>query len=252
MFQKLDEKLDRQTKTITVDVTKNVTEALSKKIDSLTEENKVLKSKITKLEQEVNYLEREKRNNNLLFFSIEENEKSEGELVDYIKEMIIDTGIHINSQEISNVSWIGRWGANKNRPVAVSFTTTWKKHMIQHNKLSLPEGIYIREDYSKEVLEKRKQLQPIVEEERKKGNRAFIVYDKLVVKTPKENTRDKRKREESGSPKSSIQKKINTNSDSTHDLHKQTTKDNMKTNILNYIERKRQDTGMSPQPSKNQ
>ncbi|KAI5631112.1 hypothetical protein NE865_16175 [Phthorimaea operculella] len=144
MFIKLDEKLERQTKTISDEVTKNVTEVLSMKIDSLTVENNVLKTKITKLEQKVEYLEKEKRKYNLLFFGIEENGKSEAELVDYIKEMILDTGVHIDSQEISNVSRIGRWDANKNRPIAVSFTTTWKKHMIQNNKSSLPEGIYIR------------------------------------------------------------------------------------------------------------
>ncbi|XP_063618245.1 uncharacterized protein LOC134791133 [Cydia splendana] len=67
-------------------------------------------------------------------------------------------------------------------------------------------GIYMKEDYSKEVLEKRKQLQSQVEEEKKKGNIAFLVHDKLVVKKPKENTREKRKREESKSPNSSALK----------------------------------------------
>lgn len=64
------------------------------------------------------------------------------------------------------------------------------------NKKSLKE-IYILEDYSKEVLDKRRALQPQLLEERKKGNTAFLQYDKLIVK---ESNADKRKRKPSTSP----------------------------------------------------
>ncbi|XP_041973390.1 craniofacial development protein 2-like [Aricia agestis] len=52
-----------------------------------------------------------------------------------------------------------------------------------------------------------KQLQPLVDEERKKGNIACIKYDKLVVKKPKDKNRGKRTRESSDSLNQEAQKK---------------------------------------------
>ncbi|KAG6438936.1 hypothetical protein O3G_MSEX000344 [Manduca sexta] len=240
LLSKLDEKLQQQTLLITTSVTKNVMEALDQKMKMITEENNVMKEKISQLEQKLSSMEIEKRKNNLIFFGINNIEKSEYELVEYIKYIITNMGIDLNNQEINKVYRIGKWATNKNRPIVVSFTTLWKKHVIMKNKSKLPRGIYIKEDYSKEVLEKRKQLQPIIEEEKRNGNIAFLVHDKIVVKKPRDNSREKRKREVSGSPNSSTQKKINTTNDANHILpttpSKVTTRPN---NLLNFIERKR-------------
>lgn len=255
LWSRLDEKLNQQTKLITESVTKNVMEAMDERIKTVMEENSELKSKISKLEQKLNTMEKEKRKHNLVFFGIEENEKSEAELVDLIKETVIETGMHLDCQEISNVFRIGKKNDNKNRPILVSLTSTWKKHLILKNKALLPPGIYIKEDYPKEVLEKRKQLQLQVEEERKRGNIAFVKYDKLIVKKPTEKNRDKRKREDSGSPNSSTQKKVNTKKhENMKDIPipsttKGVTKDIIKPNILNYVERSR--PGSLPEASKN-
>ncbi|KAI5644343.1 hypothetical protein NE865_03712 [Phthorimaea operculella] len=206
-------------------------------------ENTELKAKVDVLEQKLTNLEKEKRRCNLVFFGIVESEKSEGELVDCIKDIIIDTGVHLDSQEISKAQRIGRWSKNKNRPVVVSLTSSWKKSQIWQNRSSLPPGMYIREDYTKEVLQKRKELQPQLEEERKKGNRAFIVYDRLVVKAPRDRSREKRKREESGSPNLDTQKKINTQDEKTKGPSNSTTKETVKTlkpSILNFVDKRRQ------------
>ncbi|GBP58744.1 hypothetical protein EVAR_35523_1 [Eumeta japonica] len=65
----------------------------------------------------------------------------------------------------------------------------------------LPKNIYVKEDFSKEVLERRKGLIPQLNEERKKGRIAYIKYDKLVVEGEASEMRDKRKRDQSASPK---------------------------------------------------
>lgn len=235
----LDEKLNNQTLIITKSVTSNVMEALDEKLRCITEENNILKTKVSELQLEVNYLKNEKRKNNLVFFGVEEKGKTEGELVDCIKEAIIDSGTFFESNEISNIYRIGKQTKNKNRPVIVSITTLWKKHIILRNKSKLPQGIYIMEDYSKEVLEKRKQLQAQVEEEKKKGNKVFLKQDKLVVKKNKENNPEKRKREESGSPNSSNQKKTITSTPNRQANPKPLGKDLIRPNILNYVERGR-------------
>lgn len=247
LLAKLQEKLNQQTVTITKSVTENVLEALDEKIKHIVSENKALKSKVTELEQKINFMEKDKRKNNLIFFGTEEAGKSECELVDYVKEIISDMEIHIESSEINTVYRIGRWTSNSiNRPIVVSFTTTWKKHLIMKNKASLPSGIYIKEDFPKEVLEKRKQLQLQVVEEKKKGNLAFLKYDKLIIKTPshQENNRDKRKREESSSPTESTQKKSNAQTRPAREATKTCKKDVLKPSIFKYA-----DCGRSAQTS---
>ncbi|KOB73038.1 Endonuclease-reverse transcriptase [Operophtera brumata] len=190
-------------------------EALDEKIRTIVEENNYIKKKISELDKKLKGADREKRKSSLVFFGVEEKGKSEGGLVNYIKDIIVDLGVHMNSQEISNVFRLWRQTENKNRPVLVSITTRWKKYLILKNKPNLPPGINVKEDFSKESLEKQKQLQLQVEEEKKKGNIAYIRFDKLIVIKPKENTREKRKRETSSSPNSfsssSLQMKGNTN-----------------------------------------
>lgn len=237
LLEKLDEKLNQQTQIITATVTKNLMEALDEKLKSVIEENNNLKIKVATLEQKLNRVDIDKRRNNLVFFGIEEKGKREDELVDYITDIIIKSGTNFTRQEINNLYRIGA-PSNKNRPLVVSFTTTWKKHQILRNKTKLPSDIYIKEDYPKQILEVRKQLQVKVEEERKKGNIAFLKHDKLVVKKPNEANREKRKREDTGSPNSPTQKKIT----ATNFLNKQpisTVKDVIKPNILKYVTRER-------------
>lgn len=244
LLAKLEEKLNQQTMIITTTVTRNVMEALDEKLKSVIEENNNLKIKVENLERQLGIVHNNNRKNNLIFFGTEEKGKKEGELVDYITDIIIDSGTHITSQEINNVYRIGQ-SSNKNRPVVVTFTSLWKKHQIQQNKGNLPTGIYIKEDYPKDVLEVRKNLQPILEEERKKGNIAFIKYDKLVVKKPNDTNREKRKREKSGSPNSPLQKKIyTTNLANKHP--KTVSKDQNKPNILKHVERGRGEEVVNP------
>ncbi|CAK1597712.1 unnamed protein product [Parnassius mnemosyne] len=66
--------------------------------------------------------------------------------------------------------------------------------MILRNRSNLQEGVNIKEDYPKEIIEKRKQLQLQVEEEKKKGNVAFIKYDKLIIRKTHESNREKKEK----------------------------------------------------------
>lgn len=119
LLAKLDDKLNQQTKIITVSVTQNVMEALDERLKIITEENTMLKEKITILEQKLKGMEREKRKYNLVFFGITEIEKSEAELVDHVKDIIQESGTHLNSQEISNIYRIGK-DKNVKNPYAFS------------------------------------------------------------------------------------------------------------------------------------
>ncbi|CAH2092835.1 unnamed protein product [Euphydryas editha] len=246
LFEKFKEKLNEQTITLTTEITKNVMAALDEKIKILMEENSHLKVKVTNLEQKITFLEREKRRNNLVLFGVDEKGKTEIELVDSVKEIITESGIHLDSQEISQIHRIGKQ-SNKNRPVIISLTTTWKKHLILKNKRNFPTNVYVKEDFPKDVLEVRKQLQPQVEAERKNGNKAFIKYDKLIVKKQINDNREKRKREKTESPTTSSQKRLNAKNTENVNTSHNTKRDVIKPNILNYVARERS-TSMTEMP----
>lgn len=128
---------------------------------------------------------------------------------------------------------------NKPRPVLCSFISNWKKTEIIKSKKNL-KSIYIAEDYSKDVLKKRKELQAKLIEERQKGNIAYLKYDKLIVK---ENnySQEKRKREISASPSSD-----------NNQPKKQQTVNTMKTNRTNAFDLMRyRSSSLSNMPNTN-
>lgn len=238
LLSKINEKFNEQTITLTTEITKNVMEALDEKLKMLKEENNNLKGKVTNLEQKLTFFEKEKRRNNLILFGIQEKGKTELELVDFVKEIIVDSGTHLDSQEISYIRRIGTQ-SDKDRPVLISLTTTWKKHLILRNKRYLPANVYVKEDFPKEVIEIRKQLQQKVEAERENGNIAFIKYDKLIVKKPGTTNREKRKRETSRSPTNPSQKKPNKKNTENVKSALSSTKEVIKPSILSYVARER-------------
>ncbi|GBP05696.1 hypothetical protein EVAR_5040_1 [Eumeta japonica] len=119
-----------------------------------------------------------------------------------MKEKInIHLSLDIQDYEIDKAHRIGQKTSNGLRPILISFTSNWRRNLILKNKKKLPEGIYIKEDFTKEKLEIRKSLQPKLEEERNKGNIAYQRGEKLITKKPSDIQKsEKRKRDPSYSP----------------------------------------------------
>lgn len=221
LFYKLKMEMEKQTNDLKESLTENIMDRIDKKLTPMIEENEKLKQKVSSLENEIEYLKKEKKSNNLIIYGLEESEKSILELFQTVKEIFKrDLKLSVEGSEVNRLYRIGKNKVgNKHRPVLLSFTNGWKKDQIMKNKKSL-SGIYISEDYSKEVIEKRKALLPQLLEEKKKGKIVFLKYDKLVVKEPDS---DKRKRELSTSPQST----------STTNPKKQQTTSSIKTSRIN-------------------
>lgn len=232
LLEELKGHMNTQTTIITESITKNILEVLDDKLKGIIEENQKLKNQVTNLEEKLISMEKQKRKNNLLFFGIEEKRRSELELVEYIKEITEEIGFSIDSHEIQSAFRLGKPDTNKKRPVLVTFSTTWKKYLIFKNKRQLPPNIYVSEDFPKDVLEKRKILVTKQEEERKKGNLAYIKYDKLIIKEKRDTSREKRKRQTSESP---ISPSTRGNNQKTSANPKKVNK----SNILQYVNRER-------------
>lgn len=197
-------KLEMQKQTIELkeSITKNIMDKIDEKITPLIIENEKLKQKVDDLEKELEYLKRGNKSNNIIIYGLDETEKSFSDLFSKVASNLKNE-LNVNLQE-SEVNRIHRLGklkvASKPRPVICVLINKWKKDEIMKKRKNL-KTMYVSEDYTKEVLEKRKTLLPRLQEEKKKGKIAFIKHDQLIVKEANINI-DKRKREISTSPKS--------------------------------------------------
>lgn len=200
LFDQMKIEMEKQTDTIF--------EKMNEKLEPLIEDNKIMKNKIEMLEKKIDYLEKEKKKNNILLFGLEEKESSSLELLQEIKKKIkSDLNITLDANDVSKVYRIGLRNADKIRPALIGFTNSWKKTEILKMRKSLKD-VYVTEDFPREILEKRRELKPKLIEERAKGNIAYIKYDKLVVKEGNSNpNNEKRKRDPSTSPANQNQAK---------------------------------------------
>lgn len=167
---------------VTEKVTQNICRMFEGKFLALEKNHENLKEIVENQEKRIHAIERQARKNNLVFFGIEENEKSYDNLErNFIKWMEHYLSIKINYNDIQEIKRIGK-KSEKLRPIVVTFTTLGTKIKILKHKRALKEThYYIKEDYPKYVLEKRRELQEQLQQEREKGNTAKIMYDKLII-----------------------------------------------------------------------
>lgn len=86
------------------------------------------------------------------------------------------------------IETVYRLGKNKDkiRPVVVTTTTMSRKLQVLKNKKTLENsGIYIKEDYTPAVLQKRRELQVELQRKRSSGEKVMLHYDKIVEIKPK-------------------------------------------------------------------
>lgn len=209
LFEKMKIEMQNQSAQLTETITNTIMDRMDIKLEPILAENKNLKSRVERLEKEIEYLKKEKRNNNIVIFGLKEENNSTIELLHTVLKIFREgLGISVEEWEVSKIHRIGKINkeSDKARPVLLSFVNSLKKNEIMKKKNLLKTNrIYISEDYPKEVIEIRKALQPKLIEARKKGHTAYINYDKLIIKDNKEIKKDKRKREVSMSPQSNSQ-----------------------------------------------
>ncbi|CAK1555913.1 unnamed protein product [Leptosia nina] len=188
---------------ITEQVTQNINQLMDKKLQVYDTKLEKLKERVENQDKRLFYLEKEARQRNLVFFGIEEDEKSylsmEIKMKDFIRKYL---SINIDSRDMQIIKRIGKKGNNP-RPVVITFATLGTKISILKQKLGLRDTTYyIKEDFPLQVLNKRRELQEQLKLERERGKRAILKYDKLIILEPvgsSTNTGNK-KRNHSNSP----------------------------------------------------
>lgn len=164
-------------------ITNNISETINKNMDSLQLEVDQLRSEKQYQEIKIEKLERQLRKRNLILFGVAEEELSYNDLVKLISgPMELELSKLSNWISIQFVKRLGPKKENKTRPVLITFTTMGKKIECLQNKHKLKEtACYIKEDYPKDVIEKRKELQLELIKYKEEGIKATIRYDKLIV-----------------------------------------------------------------------
>lgn len=215
------------------DIKTTIINNINDKFRSLEIKSDHLEKKLEEHSSAINNLERYMRRKNLIIFGVEEREKSYHDLEKTILDIINN---YFNLQYENGIEAVRRLGkkGDKIRPVVVTFSTMGLKIKIQQNQKCLKNSpYYIKQDYPLEVLNKRRELQTQLKEERELGNKAFIKYDKLVVlpnknkHLPQNNTN---KRILSESPET-----VTINSQKTTEIKKQPIKKSKTTTMKNYI-----------------
>lgn len=198
--------LFNQMKTEMANQTRDIISQMDQKLVPFTQEIQELKEENRNLKEKVKYLERYQRANNIIIYGQKELEQTTTDLMEsIIKKIKTDLDISLSCNDINMIRRIGKKDREsvKNRPILVSFVNNWKKSEIIKNKKKLKD-VHISEDFPKEVLDKRKELQTKMIEERNKGNYAVINYDKLIIREGILG-KEKRKRTSSTSPNGPVQ-----------------------------------------------
>lgn len=205
-FEKFFDKLKLEMSQQMSKQTNDIISQIDDKINPIILELKELKLENHHLKEKIENLEKHKRRNNIIIHRMKETEKTNLDLMEIMREKIKkELDISVSEKDIDNIYRIGKvnQGSEKIRPILITFLNGWIKNKIMMNKNKFKD-IYVSDDYPKEVIAKRKELQTRLLEERKKGNFAVIKYDKLVIKEGN-NGKEKRKRETSSSPKTQTQ-----------------------------------------------
>ncbi|XP_022835384.1 uncharacterized protein LOC111362865 [Spodoptera litura] len=168
------------------DMEENIKDAINNHIDQkfnqMETRTKQLEQKLEKQQEDIDYLDKQLRMKRVIFFGVPELEKNYEGLLSTILE-IINTKMNVTCQrwEIETVYRLGKKDGKRIRPVIVSTTTTSRKILLLKHKRTLDNtGLYIKDDYSPAVLQKRQELQDELKRRRLEGEKVALRYDKIV------------------------------------------------------------------------
>lgn len=177
-INQMQQMLDEMSKKITENISKNVQAALGDLKLEIESNTREIQDHNTRLD----YIERDLKRRNVVFFGVEDSESNYFELEDAILDIVNNLiKVKCSTEEIDFVRRIGRRGAEA-RPIVVGFTTFRKKLSIMKNKHFLKDyNIYVKDDLPKKILEERKALRPEMERLQSEGKKVILKYNKIIV-----------------------------------------------------------------------
>lgn len=221
-------------KNMELNITQSINTNINEKFIQMEAKTAELENKIEKQQETIDLLEKQIRKKNIVLFGVEETERSYSELVTVVYDVIMKImKIDCHRKEIEEVRRLGR-KTDATRPIVVTLTSVGRKIDILKRKKSL-EGslVYVKEDFSPRVLEKRKQLQEELKREREAGKKVALRYDKIVeLKSYGVESAAKRKQKR---PMSQSPEMTTNTSERSNIKVKQIPKKNRTTSITSYL-----------------
>lgn len=157
LLEKMTEKMNNQTTTITENITSIILQKVDEKIKPLVEENEKLKNEVEKLSKKIENLETNAKRNNILIHGIPEiNEEKPENLTAVITTTLSEIDVQIEHGEIDRALRLGKKTNvdGRVRPILLATTTLQKKIEILKNKKKMRTGTYITQDLTKEALQR--------------------------------------------------------------------------------------------------
>ena len=129
------------------------------------------------------------RKNNIMFYGITEGDHESWEQTeDKVREILhtdaqIDNAKSPEGLQIERAQRIGVKRTGKIRPVLVRFTQLKQRYKVMDiaRERIRDKGVSVGDDFSKEIRETRRKLQPMLKIARDEGKRAHLRYDKLRI-----------------------------------------------------------------------
>lgn len=147
-------------------------------------ENIQLKEKVEKQDKRIEILEKEARKKNLVLKGVmDEEDEGQRELLEKITVVMNNVGVEWEKErDLEDYTRLGKYREDGTRPILVKLNKYNKKIEILKQAKNLKNTeIWINEDYTKEVQEERRKLVPIMKEARRKGQKATLRYNKLII-----------------------------------------------------------------------
>ena len=153
-------------------------------ISELTKEVRELTQTVTFEKERAIKLENHTRRNNLIFYSIPEEEKESNaeDLVFAFLDEKLKMQEEANDFSVERAHCLGKRKENKSRPIIVKFSFHRDKERILSNDYKLAgTGFGISQDFPQEIVVIRKELVKIMKGAKKEGREAKLNYDKLYI-----------------------------------------------------------------------
>ena len=163
-------------------------------IQSIMDENKILKRENNKLKERMNKLEKLQLENNVLISGQPEEawepyNRTKGIMFDMILASLSSLQIEeatriVKNVEIANCKRIGRYKIGRSHPISVTFHKKDDKQRLLENKRNLPMGVYVNEEFPIEIKWNRDTLRPILKLAKSLPDyrdKSKLVEDRLII-----------------------------------------------------------------------
>lgn len=160
---------------------KTVREDLLIQTEVLKDNISIIQSKLNELECRVQTLEKLARKNNLMIFGLRDHKNLRDiELANWVTNQLKSLlGIDIYLNDINNIYYLGN---DANKPLRIELNSYLKKALILRNAYKLKgKQIFIDHDLSKKERVVKNVLNQNLKEAKKKGLRAYIKKEVLVI-----------------------------------------------------------------------